>query len=402
MKVKLSIKFSFDSMLGFLFLILPVIKLDIIRSYDKLDLIYDLWGILSLCIILLRMFMTGKKISKTSWLMGGFCAIYCIMTFFVTRSAFLGSVSQSVRYMIVPLYMDYTKSEFENLVFIDRLSKLFYVILIADSVSVFLNTNGQLQYSIMGLDNTAIFLIIPMLTIIMFNSYMKYNKIDKSSVFIFILCSAAKLYSAAATSIISLFIMGALLLIVFKPKLHKMEKMVNAKLFLGLCIIFTCGVLFFNIQNLFVAFFNFFGKDGTLSGRTTIWTATAKSIFKNPIFGYGQAVPGKFQEIVGLSIWAKAATHTHNFILELLWSTGIFGTAMYMSVLITAVTKLVKYRFFNSTKILICGMSGFFLLMITDSYIFQPIFVILMYIILSYERIIFERNSVKIEGEGNG
>lgn len=387
----MKIKLSFDSMLGFLFCILPVIKLDFIRSYEKLDLLYDLWGVLSVFSILVRMFMRGRKISMTSLMLGGFCAIYCVMTLVVTPSAVLGSVSQSVRLMIVPLYIDYTKSRLETLKFIDRLSKFFFVILVADSVSVFANTTGVIQYSLMGLDNTAIFSIIPMLTVIMFNSYIRHGKINKSSMFIFLLCCMAKFRSLAVTSILSLFIMGMLLIIVFRLWNTRLKKMVNANIFFGICIAFTVGVLFFNLQNLFVVFFGLFGKDGTMSGRTNIWSATAKSIFRHPLLGYGQAVPGVFQSIVGLSKWARAATHTHNFILEIIWSTGLAGTVMYMYVLVNAVKKLRKYSDFTSAKILICGMSGFFILMITDSYIFQPVFVVLLCIIMSYEKIMTEK-----------
>ena len=379
------------------FFLLPAFKLAILESYPVLDKMYSLWGFFSLS-VLAAIGIIHERIEKKALLyasfMVGFCAIYSFMTLVYTTEAFLGSVSQSVRMLLFPFYvLAYRNANFKEI--LTSLSSFLKAILILDSASIFVNYDGKIQYSLLGLDNTVIFLIIPILTIIMFNDHYSCGKFSASSLGVFLLCFIGKLYSQAVTACFAMVVFVLAYYIVLSKKrnfiVRAAEKVINPTVMFGVFVLFTAMTILFDLTPLFSAVFSVFGKDGTLSGRTRIWALSVDSIFRNPIVGYGQAYPEYFQKIVGLSVWDKAATHTHNYALELLWSSGIIGTFMFMYLFVMAIRKLYEYRYIKSVRLLSCGFTAFCVLMITDSYIMQPSIMILCFLCLNIEKILIQK-----------
>ena len=326
------------------------------------------------------------------------------MTKIYTPAIFLGSISQSVRLLLFPYYiLVYRDTDFSEL--LHSLSIFLKVILFLDSVSIFIDNDEKIQYSLLGLDNTVIFIIIPALAIILFNDYHRNKRISNSSVALLFICYIGKLYSQAVTSIIAMtiFILAVLITLSSRKKALIMAPgiFINPTVMFGTFIVFTLMTMLFDITPLISAIFSSFGKSGTMSGRTRIWALSVDSIFRNPLIGYGQASPGYFQNIVGLSQWAKAATHTHNYMLELLWSTGIIGTVIYMYIFIKAVKKLYQFRNIKAVRLLSCGITGFSVLMITDSYIMQPTIMILCFVCLNIDKIMMQNRTVNSTGCGS-
>ena len=383
-----------------LFFLLPIFKIAILESFPKLDKLYSFWGAFSLLILIavgIRQNRKEKKAFLYTALLIVFCAIYCVMTKVYTSEALLGSISQSIRLLLFPYYMlAYRHTDFGDL--LDSLSKFFKVILFLDSVSIFLNFDGELRYSLLGLDNTVIFTIIPALTIIMFNDYYRNESISNSSVVLLLVCYIGKLYTHAISACIAMLIFIPAILCTLSPKKKALVKttsiFINPTIMFGFFIAFTAMTLLFDVTPLVSAIFSPFGKNGTMNGRTRIWSLTAASIIRNPIFGHGQAYPGYFQSIIGLDTWDTAATHTHNFLLELLWSTGIIGTAIYMFIFIKSVSMLYKYRNVKMIRLLGCGITAFSVLMITDSYIMQPTIMILCFLCLNIEKIMIQKGLI--------
>ena len=379
------------------FFLLPAFKLTILETFPILDKLYSLWAILSLFVLSMIVMLHEKAEKKNIIYVGcivGFCGIYTLMTRVYTPVAFMGSISQSARIMIFPLYMlAYRNANFKEL--LNSLSNFFKVLLFVDAVTIFVDYDGKLQYSLLGLDNTVIFLIIPLLTIIMFNDYYRYGKFSRTSIGVFAICVVGKLYSQAVTACLALSVFILAYYVVMSRKrnffVRITEKVINPTIMFGVFVVFTTMTLLFDLTPFFSSIFKVFGKDGTLSGRTKIWALSADSFFKNPIIGYGQAYPEYFQSRVGLSIWDKAATHTHNFALELLWSTGIIGTFLFMYLFVKAIMKLYEYRRIKSVRLLNCGFTAFCVLMITDSYIMQPSIIILSFLCLNIEKIMIQK-----------
>ena len=93
-----------------------------------------------------------------------------------------------------------------------------------------------------------------------------------------------------------------------------------------------------------VEFFNR-GQSATqltqLSGRAEMWTKMWKSYLDSPIVGHGYFVSSKTGKIF---VWFEEANHTaHNIVLQALVSTGIIGTAIYL----TWTLKIMQMMSFN-------------------------------------------------------
>lgn len=374
------------------FFLLPAFKLAILESYPMLDKAYSIWALCSLiilvCIVLMRRIPLKPFLYTLS--MVGFCAIYASMTRVFTPEAFMGSVSQSVRLLLFPFYLlAFRNVNYQSLV--NSLSRFFKLLLLLDAVSVFIDYDGKLQYSLLGLDNTTIFFIIPALAIIMFNDYSRDKKISKSSIAIFLLCFIGKLYSLAASACIAMTVLTIALHVVLSKIRNSVSGFfINPIVMFGVFVLFTATVLLLHVTPVLSVILAVIGKDATMSGRTKIWALSLASILRKPIVGYGQACPGSFQNIVGLSIWAKAATHPHNYALELLWSTGVIGTYLYLHVFVGAIRKIYEYRRFKAVGLLSCGFTAFCVLMITDAYIMQPSIIILCFICLHIKELLIQ------------
>lgn len=374
------------------FFLLPAFKLSILESYPMLDKAYTLWAVCSLFILVSVVLLQRIPLKPFLYTLSlvGFCAVYTMMTRVYTPTAFPGSVSQSVRLLLFPFYLlAFRNVNYKSL--INSLSLFFKLLLLLDSASVFIDYDGRLEYSLLGLDNTAIFFIIPALAIIVFNDYSKHERISKSSIAIFLLCFIGKLYSLAASACIAMTVLTIALCVVLSKIRNSVSGFfINPIVMFGVFVLFTATVLLLHVTPVLSVILAVIGKDATMSGRTKIWALSLASILRNPIVGYGQACPGSFQNIVGLSIWAKAATHPHNYALELLWSTGVIGTYLYLHVFVDAIRKIYEYRRFKAVGLLSCGFTAFCVLMITDAYIMQPSIIILCFICLHIKEFLIQ------------
>lgn len=381
------------------FFLLPAFKLAITEKYPIIDRIFILWAILALLLLVVVSAFHGKVEKKAvvyALCLGIFCMIYAAMTKVYTPRAFLGSLSQSVRMLLFPFFLlAYRDIDYKQILYC--ISAPWKIILLLDAISIFIDYDGKREYSLLGLDNTVIFVIIPLLTIILLNDYIKYGKFSTSSIAVFGLCVIGKLYSHAVSACIALAVFIIAYYVILNKKKSVLvplaKRVLNPTIMFGFFVSFTALILLFNITPFFVKLFSIFGKNGTMTGRTRIWVLTANSILKHPILGHGQAAPVYFQSFVGLSIWDKAATHSHNFALELLWSTGIIGTFLYVYLFIKAMKMLYKYREFMEVKLLSCGFTAFSVLMITDSYIMQPAFMTLCFLCLNIEKILIRKDT---------
>jgi O-antigen ligase len=87
------------------------------------------------------------------------------------------------------------------------------------------------------------------------------------------------------------------------------------------------------------------GKDPTLTGRTDLWPHVIDAILEEPLFGWGfdgfwfPSNPAAARIYRALT-WGPA--NAHNGLLELLLQLGVFGTALFMTVMLRNVSLAVK------------------------------------------------------------
>lgn len=359
--------------LYFIYLIL-LIKPYSIQVYPTIELTWDILCItISLCYGMILLIKRG--VDTPLVLLSVFCLLYCALTFYSYPENILGAISESVRIiMMFGCVSRLCSTSFED--GLKTLSASFSLLLYLDAASILYNvaTSGQVSaYSLLGYDNNAIFYIIPMLATVFYYSYYRYDLYGINSITLLVLTAACKLLTGAATSIIAmLFLAVALIVVRYSDSIPKLLNIKNALLVI---VSSTVGLVVLHIERYFAWLFDLLGKDITLSYRTTIWTHSISAIVKRP-FGYGKTGDGIFQVITGFSpLYDLGANHTHNYVLELLFVSGVPGTIIYLF-FIVSVSKLCRYS--KQVSILLAGIIAYAILMITDSYIFVPTFYALL------------------------
>lgn len=128
-----------------------------------------------------------------------------------------------------------------------------------------------------------------------------------------------------STSIVCLSVF-ALLVLLMNSKL----KFADAILKIGfpLTLLFNAGIVFFGFQNLFANLItNTLNESMTLNNRTLIWKVVLEEIKDSPVIGHGTETNTVFSIDNGISLINKSP---HNFLLYLLFVTGILGTVYFL------------------------------------------------------------------------
>lgn len=187
-----------------------------------------------------------------------------------------------------------------------------------------------------------------------------------------IICILNVVLPKISTAIVAIIIFYSLKIIFSKQK-HKTLLTYKNVLITSWCTNFL--IIFFNIQMilnwLFVKFFN---KTANLTGRTEIWEIAWNTLLQKPILGYGVRNDGSFVYVRG-KMW-----QAHNQIIQLLYDGGIIGMLLFI-IMLFIFGKNLKFNGDNNDKlkqIIIFGLGGFFIIMITEiSSYYLPIYLLL-------------------------
>ncbi|MBR5231951.1 MAG: O-antigen ligase family protein [Clostridia bacterium] len=124
--------------------------------------------------------------------------------------------------------------------------------------------------------------------------------------------------------------------------------------FILVALLVFVGIHFFDVHKLFAEFITKgLGKTITLSSRTLIWKKAMQIVFKNPITGIGYLPVAYKWEILG----RKAASHTHNQLLELMLHGGIIAVFLYLGAVFFSAKAALQHRRSPAVKtvaILVC------------------------------------------------
>ena len=136
------------------------------------------------------------------------------------------------------------------------------------------------------------------------------------------------------------------------------------------------SIVIFRVQNLFsYLIVNILHKDLTFTNRTGIWDRTIAYINKSILFGSGLE-PSTIRSTKNNFIYGINA---HNFILEIMYQGGILALISFVAILISACKKLYKYKNNMVSKVVSFVIFVLFLMMITEYYNIQFIFIVLVF-----------------------
>ncbi len=373
------------SWLAFFLLIIPAMKIYVVQLHPIVDNVFDFWGVASLTVLsvfLIRRLSALKH--REFWYLIVFCVVYLVATVLHNSNQILGAASETIRLLIMPVYLmlayGSSSADFRGILYKFRWS--FISILLVDSFFALLQVTGlqifrTRSHSILGLDNYATFSILPMLVMILLVSHYLDGKIKVLDWAVCFLSLLSKLLTVSLMASISL--VAFLLLLCAALRFERLSKWVSPKLAVAFVVVALVGVIVFEVQKLFAPLLIAVGKGVTLNYRTVIWDKTINSILKNPIIGYGKCIDSQFKTIVGLSVLHDhEASHPHNFLMSILFSTGLLGFVAYIRMLFGAFTKAMQLHDRQLRSIVNAGFVAFIILGFADDYIFQQFFYLLL------------------------
>jgi len=395
MDLKLKLKFKINLKLLFeIFVILPSIKPYVIRI-SRIDNIYDLFGIM-VCfgMIVVCFFVKNVHANKTFKYFTAFLAVYFISTLINGYSSLISVVSESSRMLICPIYMLYKYKEgyYEYRKCIHNIAEVYRYILYIDFISILLNLKFNIFeekiFSFLGMDNTAAFIVIPMLAVVIYDDVNQKGKIRRNSILLYFFCFVGKVLTSSVTAFLSLGVFGFLLFLneyKFRNNDDKtISKWYKPKKYVILSVIILVGIVFFKVQYLFADIIIALGKDLNL-GRVRIWENVIQSFIYSPLIGYGKVNPEEFIELVGMSKWDATCNHPHNSILAIFFCGGLIGSFFYIMMLKKSFKNISKNIYEYKIKIVCIGFISFLVLMLADDYLFMPYIYVLIMIASQYK-----------------
>lgn len=384
---------TINNWIVFFILVLPAVKMYAITQFPMVDDFFDLFGIFSCVFLVVLSFPIRKRlvIPKGCQYIFMFLALLLLSTGIQYRDNLLGLISETSKILIVVLYLILAfssgKRSFTKALCMFR--KIYLIILFVDSFCLLVEMLGLQIYesnifTVLGMDNYAAFGIVPMLSVIFYISYKTKSRIQTIDKLVFASCMAAKIATFSFTAIISMAVMAAV--IYFSLHARQIRKNISPKFIICMVVVLIVGVVYFRMDKKIDLLLAGTGKG--ISNRTMIWSQTLKSIPKSPIIGFGYTVGDQFKKITGFYhvAWESTQTHPHNYILEILFYTGILGVLIYggiLSQLIKAIRRNIQNKI---TAVVLGGVVGFLVLSIPDGYILvPPIYVFLTVVYLENE-----------------
>lgn len=174
----------------------------------------------------------------------------------------------------------------------------------------------------------------------------------------------------AATSVLMSAVSVALLVCVMLLATMKLQFRFIVPLFLIMCFLIVLPLLP-DIDTLWADLLARFGKDPTLTGRTTLWRVATDWIHAKPVFGHGyrsfwMASSDSLSLLYdnGLSAERAKGFHFHNTALEVQVDTGYFGFSVYLIVMAYFLLLSIRAIFLQPGAISALFSGMFFILML--------------------------------------
>lgn len=356
------------------FFFIPCVTPAALLGDNVVGIAFNIWRVFGFLGILLYMWKTKQKLTKTIIYCGVFSVLICLMTA-IRGSSFNSSVSIAMMMMTIVILSEIEISR-DIKCYFKVISCISFIILVVDTFQIYtgIGFDASSNSSWLGGDNFAIFSVLPMIGIILLNDYINKQRISKYTLAFLIIVMLAKLKTFAVTSMLACLTVVFSWFILTYIKLSKRSKIVLLSVALvGIMI----TIIFFTDIYMFVA--SLFGKESIIEhSRLQIWRLSLEAIMEYPIFGHG--VLTAYDETVAIAgMYWPSASHTHNYILEILFRTGIIGTICYFAMF----KDYIKTIIIGSDNRLIILLKSFLIgclvLWVTDSYYGQaPVYVLVV------------------------
>lgn len=315
------------------------------------------------CIVLLFSIKNINKISLYTWLLLALQIFYLVICYMHNKSG-VGSSNlvTSLIIFILSGCMDIFHSKDTNYV-CDILKSVFKWLIIFNFISIIIFPNGMYYDAVrdfpenyfLGFKNQHIYYFLAYFVFDFKDNVMTINKkFDFKEVIIDVMMLLSSLISGATTSFFILII-----IIIMKKLIVKISA-INPVFMLFISFGVSIFLVLSSFQKSIVNSLDmYFGKDGSLFHRTSIWKMSVLCIAKSPVWGNGNIdVPLK---------WSWDVGQCHNKYIDLLFVGGIIYFIVYLIfVLIACHDARILSKKFN-LNIFSFALYGLFILYIVEA-----------------------------------
>ncbi len=355
------------------FFFIPCITPAAFLEGGYLKLFFNSWRVVAFLIMPFYMLRKGQKITNILFWDIVFSMLLCVSTW-IQKGNFKSSVSIAMMmFTIIALSEIEIQSNVKH--YFKVIAAVSKIILIVDVFQIFSGIGfiSDSNATLLGMDNFAIFTVLPMMGIIIINDYINLGFLPVFDVILILLAVLAKFKTFAVTSMLAC-ISWIMFVYIFThiDTSKRVQILLWTLAFTGVIMISA------NFTTAYLGFAHLFGKEPKIEhSRITIWLLSIKAILRKPIFGYG--VLSEYEETIAIAgtNW-RTCSHTHNYILELLFRGGIIGTFCYLCMFkdfFKIVLRVIeKYNYIGG--IVRATLFAILVLWVTDSYYAQaPVYV---------------------------
>ncbi|MDO5151580.1 MAG: O-antigen ligase family protein, partial [Oscillospiraceae bacterium] len=386
MSVKYQIKSKYiaDYVLGVLVL-LSCTPIRIVRFFWQYTLIAAIgW-------LAIRMIKSRYKPSKIVILFLAFFGVNILFTVLndMTLSSYTDSVlTLYLRVFLYIIWIDYSirknKETFLDIHFYITsglyLWQLYYQIVNPARFGV-AAISGNYQ-NLMLSDNFLGYIFVPYMVLVCVRSYHKKGRLTFTAILMLAMCVLSIVKSQAGAGMVGvIFFAVAVLYFEWLEKWNKRKKNKQTSVwkFYLIYLVFFIGVVVFNMQYLASDFLvNILHKDISFTGRTAIWAVALETILSKPFWGYGTMPDGRTLA-VNIALTSGSYHSAHNYFLELLIETGIWGLLIYVYILVVVARQIYAMRNRYLSNVLGTGMLAMFLMYISEGIVTQtPQYLVIM------------------------
>lgn len=370
-------KTDFKFSLLILLLIIPFFELPLLSiHYPIINSIFKYGKLLSFLLIVI-IYILSKKPSKI--IIGICCYILTlIISTIINNGDYNYLLSIGIGIISLSLIFEFGIASKKRNVFFKTVIYYILFLLTVNLILMILYPNGMYKaidtnYTenwLLGYKNSLILYIYPCLLCSFLYSYLNNDKLNILSIVVYIICLISSYIAATSTTLFGLLLIG--FYIMFSRSFVK-RKILCIKNYVKIYIILYLGIIIFHVQNLFkFLIVDILKKDLTFTGRIYIWSYVINFIKKKPLIGYG--IENSNYRFMKTSYWRSF--HAHNFILEIVYKTGIVGFAIFSYIIYMMINQLNNLDNKKIKSFLSWFVFVFFIQLLTEAYSFIYIFYI--------------------------
>ena len=297
-------------------------------AYPIIDMVFNVWRVISVGIILGLILYEKVHISKASHYIALF-QVYLMGITILNRGDTIQAIINGLTIIGEVFLFEYAvKKNFKY--FLEVICRVLVLYICVNQITLYLFPEGLLTTDrgapiyFLGIHNRFIFWILPALCYLCIKSYIEFNKISLLIYIIHFVCIVTFWERNAAGATIGCLMFSAFFILISKRKI----RIADYRMYILLYFILWFTLSFFDSLDFWSWLtYGIFEKKGSLVVRINMWETAKRFWLEDSIhflFGYGREFD--------LKILTKFPyIHVHNNLLNVAYQGGIVGGMLYFS-----------------------------------------------------------------------